>query len=75
MGADDGVVVGALEEVEVGLVLAPDGVLAGADAGGEAGVEEVADAGWSEVLGVVSFFSPALDAGTSLAEVGFILSE
>ena len=60
-----------LEVVEVVL----DGVLAGADAVGEAGVEGAADVVWSDVLGAASFFSPVLGAGASLPEEGFILSE
>lgn len=68
---DDGVVVAVLEVFEVVL----DGVLAGADAGGEAGVEGAVGVVWSDVLGAVSFFSPAAGAGASLSEEGFILSE
>jgi hypothetical protein len=68
---DDGAVVVVLEVLEVVL----DGVLAGTDEGGEAGVEGAVDAVWSDVLGSVSFFSPAVGAGTSLSEEGFILSE
>ena len=60
-----------LEVVEVVL----DGMFVGADAGGEAGVEEAAGVVWSDVLGAASFFSPALGAGASLPEEGFILSE
>ena len=52
-----------------------DGVLAGADAGGEAGVEDAGDVVWSEVLGAVSFFSSVLAVDTSLSEGGFIFSE
>jgi len=68
---DDGAVVAVLEVVEVVL----DGVLAGADEGGEAGVEEAGDVVWSDVLGAASFFSPVVAIGTSLPEEGFILSE
>lgn len=70
---DDGAAVGVLEDVELVLVL--DGVLAGADAGGEAGVEGVAEADWSDLSGTASFFSPGLGAGASLPAEGFILSE
>ncbi|HSS30665.1 MAG TPA: hypothetical protein VLL06_06580 [Nitrospiraceae bacterium] len=52
-----------------------DGVLGGADAGGEVGVEAGVGIVWSEVLGVASFFSPVVDAGASLPAEGFILSE
>lgn len=68
---DDGADVAVL-----GVVLG--GVLAGADAGGAAGVEGVAgavDVVWLDVLGAVSFFSPAAGADASLSEEGFILSE
>lgn len=68
---DDGAVVAVLEVFE--LVL--DGVLAGADVGGEAGVEGAVDVVWSDVLGAVSFFSSVLGAGSSLPEEGFIFSE
>ena len=68
---DDGAVVVVLEVFE--LVL--DGVLAGADVGGEVGVEEAVDVVWSDVLGAVSFFSSVLGAGSSLPEEGFIFSE
>ena len=68
---DDGALVAVLEVVEA----VPDGVLAGADAGGEAGVEGAAVVVWSDVLGAASFFSPVLGAGASLPEDGFILSE
>jgi hypothetical protein len=68
---DDGAVVAVLEVVEVVL----DGVLAGADAGGEAEVEGAVDVVWSDVLGAASFFSPVVATGTSLPEEGFILSE
>ena len=50
-------------------------MLAGGDEGEEAGVEGAADVDGSEVLGVVSFFSPVWTDGTSLPEDGFILSE
>jgi type IV secretory pathway VirB10-like protein len=52
-----------------------DGVLAGTDEGGEAGVEGAVDVIWSDVLGAVSFFSSVLGAGSSLPDEGFILSE
>ena len=68
---DDGAVVAVLEVSE--LVL--DGVLAGADVGGEVGVEGAVDVVWSDVLGAVSFFSSVLGAGSSLPEEGFIFSE
>ena len=69
---DDGAVVAVFEVLEVVL----DGVLAGADAGGEAGVGGTADAAWSEdVLGAASFFSSVVGAGASLPADGFILSE
>jgi type IV secretory pathway VirB10-like protein len=68
---DDGAVVAVLEVL--GVVL--DGVLAGTDEGGEAGVEGAVDVVWSDVLGAISFFSSVLDAGSSLPEEGFILSE
>ena len=68
---DDGAVVAVLEVFEV--VLA--GVLAGTDEGEEAGVEGAVDVVWSDVLGASSFFSPAVGAGTSPSEEGFILSE
>jgi hypothetical protein len=68
---DDGAVVAVLEVVEVVL----DGVLAGADEGGEAGVEGAGDVVLSDVLGAASFFSPVVAIGTSLPEEGFILSE
>jgi hypothetical protein len=64
----EGGVVGVLE-----LVLA--GVLVGTDEGGEAGVEGAVVAGWSEVLGAVSFLSAVAGVGASLSEEGFILSE
>ena len=56
---------------EVGL----DGVLAGTDEGGDAGVEGGVDVVWSDVLDAVSFFSPVAGVGASLPEEGFILSE
>lgn len=68
---DEGAVVAVLEVVGAGL----DGALAGADAGGEAGVVGAADVVCSDVLGAASFFSPVLGAGGSLPEDGFILSE
>jgi len=68
---DDGAVVAALEAVGAAL----DGVLADADAGGEAGVEGAGDVACSDVPGADSFFSPVLTAGVSLPEEGFILSE
>jgi len=68
MVEDDGAVVAVFEVVL-------DGVLAGTDEGGEAGVEGAVDVVWSDVLGAVSFFSSVLDAGSSLPEEGFILSE
>ena len=71
MVEDDGAVVAVFEVFEVVL----DGVLAGADEGGEAGVEGAVDVVWSDVLGAVSFFSSVLGADSSLAEEGFILSE
>jgi hypothetical protein len=70
---DDGAAVGVLEDVEV--VLALDGVLAGAAAGAGAGVDGDEDAGWSDLPVAASFFSPALATGGSLPEDGFILSE
>jgi hypothetical protein len=70
---DDGAVGAVLEVLEVVF----DGVLAGADAGGEAGVEDAGDVVWSDVLGAVSFFSfsSVLAIGASLPAEGFILSE
>ena len=68
---EDGAAVAVFEVLEVVL----DGVLAGTDEGGEAGVEGAVDVVWSDVLGAVSFFSSVLDAGSSLPEEGFILSE
>jgi hypothetical protein len=68
---DDGVVVAVLEVPE--LVL--DGVLAGTDEGGEAGVAGAVDVVCSDVLGAVSFFSSVLAIGASLPAEGFILSE
>jgi len=65
---DAGAVVEALEVVL-------DGVLAGTDEEGEAGVEGAVDVVWSDVLGAGSFFSPVVATGTSLPEEGFILSE
>lgn len=50
-----------------------EGVLAGAGAEADAGVEGAAVVAWSEVVDAVSFFSPA--AGASLPTDGFILSE
>jgi hypothetical protein len=52
-----------------------DGVLAGAEEGGEAGVEGVVDVVCSDVLGAVSFFSSLLAVGCSLPGEGFIFSE
>jgi len=52
-----------------------DGLLAGADAGGEVGVEAGVGVVWSEVLGAASFLSPVVDVGASLPAEGFILSE
>lgn len=71
MVEDDGSVVAVFEVLEVVL----DVVLPGTDEGGEAGVEGAVDVVWSDVLGAVSFFSSVLDAGSSLPEEGFILSE
>lgn len=71
MVEDDGSVVAVFEVLEVVL----GGVLPGTDEGGEAGVEGAVDVVWSDVLGAVSFFSSVLDAGSSLPEEGFILSE
>jgi hypothetical protein len=68
---DDGSVVAVFEVLEVVL----DGVLPGTDEGGAAGAVGVVDVVWSDVLGAVSFFSSVLDAGSSLPEEGFILSE
>jgi hypothetical protein len=68
---DDGAVGAVLDVLEVVL----DGVLAGTDEGGEAGVEGAVDAVCSDVLGAVSFFSSVVAIGTSLPEEGFILSE
>ena len=71
MVEDDGAVVAVFEVLEVVL----DGVLAGTDEGGEAGVEGAVDAVWSDVLGAVSFFSSVLAIGSSLPGEGFIFSE
>jgi hypothetical protein len=68
---DDGSVVAVFDVLDVVL----DGVPPGTDEGGEAGVEGAVDVVWSDVLGAVSFFSSVLDAGSSLPEEGFILSE
>jgi hypothetical protein len=68
---EEGGVVAAFEGLEVVF----DGVLAGADEGGDAGVEEAVDAVWPDVFGVASFFSPATGMGASLSDEGFILSE
>ena len=65
---DDGAVVGVFEVVL-------DGGLAGADAGGEAGLAGAVDVVWSDMLGATSFFSPVVAVGASLPEEGFILSE
>ena len=62
---------GVVEVLEFVLV----GVLAGTDEGAEAGVEGAVVAGWSEVLGAVSFFSVVAGVGASLSEEGFIFSE
>jgi hypothetical protein len=68
---DDGVVGAVLE----GLDVVPGWVLAGADAGGAAGVEGAVDVVWSDVRGAASFFSSVLAIGPSVSEEGFILSE
>lgn len=68
MVEDDGAVFDVLEVVL-------DGVLAGTDEGGEAGVEGAVDAVCSDVLGAVSFFSSVLAIGISLPAEGFIFSE
>jgi len=68
---DDGAVVTVFELLEVVL----DGVLAGADEGGEAGVEGAVGVVCSDVLGAGSFFSSVAGVGTSSPEEGFILSE
>jgi hypothetical protein len=68
---DAGVVVVVFEVLGVAL----DGVLAGTEDGGEAGVEGAVDVVWSDVLGAVSFVSPVAGADDSLSEEGFILSE
>lgn len=52
-----------------------DGVLAGADEGGDAGVEGAVDVVCSDVVGAVSFFSSLLAVGCSLPGDGFIFSE
>jgi type IV secretory pathway VirB10-like protein len=52
-----------------------DGVLAGTDEGGAAGVAGAVDVVWSVVLGAVSFFSSVLGADSSLPAEGFIFSE
>jgi hypothetical protein len=52
-----------------------DGLLAGVDAGGEAGAAGAVAGACSAVLGAASFFSPVLGAGASLPADGFILSE
>jgi len=52
-----------------------DGVLAGADEGGDAGVEGAVDVVCSDVFGAVSFFSSLLAVGCSLPGAGFIFSE
>ena len=71
MVEDDGAVGAVLDVLEVVL----DGVLAGTDEGGEAGVVGAVDVVWSDVLGAVSFFSSVVAIGTSLPEEGFIFSE
>ena len=71
MVEDEGAVVAVFEVLEVVL----DGVLAGTDEGGEAGVEGAVDVVWSDVLGAVSFFSSVLAIGSSLPGEGFIFSE
>ena len=53
---------GAVSVVEV-LEVVLDGVLAGTDEEGEAGVEGAVDVVWSDVLGAVSFFSPVVAIG------------
>jgi len=69
---DDGdAVVTVFELLEVVL----DGVLAGSDEGGEAGVEGAVGAVCSDVLGAGSFLSPVAGVGASSPEEGFILSE
>lgn len=68
---DGGAVVTVFELLEVVL----DGVLAGADEGGEAGVEGAVGVVCSGVLGDGSFFSPVAGVGVSSPEEGFILSE
>jgi hypothetical protein len=69
--AVDGAVVDEFEVLEVVL----EGVLGDAVVAGEAGVAGAAGDFWSDVLGASSFFSPALGAGASLPDEGFILSE
>jgi hypothetical protein len=67
-----------VEDVGVGVdvfEVVLDGVLAGTDEGGEAGVVGAVDVVWSDVLGVVSFFSSVLAIGSSLPGEGFIFSE
>ena len=64
----EGVAVGVFEVVL-------DGVLAGTDEGGAAGVEGGVDVVWSDALGAVSFVSVVAGAGASLPAEGFILSE
>ena len=68
---DAGAVVVVFELVEAVF----DGVLAGTEEEGEAGVEGAVDVVWSDVLGAASFFSPVVAVGASLPEEGFILSE
>ena len=68
MVEDAGAVVEVLEVVL-------DGVLAGTDEEGDAGVEGAVDVVWSDVLGAGSFFSPVVATGASLPAEGFILSE
>jgi type IV secretory pathway VirB10-like protein len=67
-----------VEDVGVGVdvfEVVLDGVLAGTDEGGEAGVVGAVDVVWSDVLGAVSFFSSVLAIGCSLPGEGFIFSE
>ena len=71
MGEDDGAGAVVFE-----VVLA--GVLAGTEEGEEAGVvggAGVVDVVSLDVLGTVSFFSPAAGVDPSFSEEGFILSE